>query len=71
MSRHAETRFITEAHEAWDLALAERAEHELACTECVPFSLTDVCPEGRRLADVEQAAWRAWSRRRLLQVVAS
>jgi hypothetical protein len=49
-----------EAKAAWDLALADRAEHELACEVCEWFSRSK-CSVGEALAETEQAAYKAWS----------
>jgi hypothetical protein len=63
-----------DAKAAWDLALGDRAEHELDCTFCTPAwspALVRLrCPIGVRLGDVEQAAYQAWSAARRAGVTA-
>jgi hypothetical protein len=49
-----------EAKEVWDVALGDRAEHELDCEVCEWFS-GKKCRVGVHLAEVEQAAYAQWS----------
>ena len=53
---------------AWEIVVAERSDHELACTACLPFALAvegaQGCAVGRALAEADHAAHAAWTRAR-------